>query len=191
MCRSDTWALCARHWVIKDEGQPINCLSAISTPRRVISSELMHLFASAFISSPMRFNRTLGLFTFLSSESPPPILNPTHPPTVTTAYCEMSASPGSPPCLLTASGLDGSARGCTYVASPSSSSSSTSSCCWQGGKRRILPSPGEIINPYKAVACRNEASVKHLAQEASQAVARTGTCCCPCPTFHERVLSRE
>lgn len=33
--------------------------------------------------------------------------------------------------------------------------------------------------------------MKHLAQEALQAVARTGTCCCPCPTFHERVLSRE
>lgn len=58
------------------------------------------------------------------------------------------------------------------------------------GEKHILSSPGEIINPYKAVACRNEASVKHLAQEALQAVARTGTCCCPCPTFHERVLSR-
>lgn len=37
MCCSDTWALCARHWVIKDEGQPINCLPAISAPWRVIS----------------------------------------------------------------------------------------------------------------------------------------------------------
>lgn len=74
MCRSDTWALCARHWMIKDEGQPINCLSAISTPQRVIPSELMHLFASAFIFSPMRFNRTLGLFTFLSCETSPPPL---------------------------------------------------------------------------------------------------------------------
>lgn len=37
MCCSDTWALCARHWVIKDEGQPINCLPAISAPWPMIS----------------------------------------------------------------------------------------------------------------------------------------------------------
>lgn len=32
--------------------------------------------------------------------------------------------------------------------------------------------------------------MKHLAQEALQAVACAGTCCCPCPTFHESAEQR-
>lgn len=49
MCCSDTWALCARHWVIKDEGQPINCLPAILSASHVIS-EPVHVFAWALYS---------------------------------------------------------------------------------------------------------------------------------------------
>ena len=55
--------------MIKDEGQPINCLPAISpSPARDLS-ELMHVFAGAFISSPSQHNHMPGLFTFLSCES--------------------------------------------------------------------------------------------------------------------------